>query len=179
MTDELNETQEQELDTDIVYRTLIDATQGGIEIDYRTPWVVRTQTITRDVRIPLYRNGIIRSAGELAELGLTVREYTRLEMDTKKFGEYYEQNPALAARVRQYKAILDAYGLPPTAKSDEIAAAITGDDSLSDAEKTAAAATLLSLIHDIEINWDEVSGEGFTAWEAMPKLIRFLPVPEE
>lgn len=168
-----------ELDTDIVHRTLIDAAQGGIEIDYRTPWVVRRQTITRDVRIPLYIRGEIRSAEELAALGLTVREYTRLEMDTKRFGEYYAQNPALAARVRQYKAILDAYGLSADAKSDQIAAAITGDESLSDAEKTAAAATLLALIHDIEINWNEVSGDGLSAWQVMPRLIRFLPVEAE
>ena len=167
--------QQEELDTDIVHRTLVDSTRGGIELDYRTPYVVRPQTIVRDVRIPLYVRGRIISDEELAALGLTVREYTRLEMDTKTFGEYYEQNPALAARVRQYKGYLDSYNLPVSAKSDEIAAAIQGDEGMSDAEKTTAAATLLALIHDIEINWNEVSGEGFTAWEAMPKLIRFLP----
>lgn len=164
-----------ELDTDIVLHTLVDATRGGIEISYRTPYVVRPQTIVRDVRIPLYVKGKIKSAEELAALGLTVREYTRLEVDTKTFGEYYAQNPTLAHRVRQYKAILDTYNLPATAKSDEISAAIMSDESMSDALKTTAAATLLALIHDIEINWNEVSGEGFTAWEAMPKLIRFLP----
>ena len=176
-TEEENLTHQEEQDTDIVRRTLVES--NGTELPITTRYVVRTIPVPTRMKVPIYENGQLIGAERLAALGLTVREYTRLEMDMKRFGEYYAQNPALAARVRQYKAILDAYGLPADAKSDEIAAAITGDESLSDAEKTSTAATLLALIHDIEINYNEVSGDGLSAWQVMPKLVRFLPDEEE
>ena len=179
MTEEENSIMESpvELDTDIVHRTLLES--NGSELPITTRYVVRSIPVPTRMKVPLYEGGQLIGTERLAALGLTVREYTRLEMDTKRFGEYYAQNPALAARVRQYKAILDAYGLSADAKSDQIAAAITADESLSDAEKTTSAATLLALIHDIEINWNEVSGDGLSAWQVMPKLIRFLPVEAE
>ncbi len=100
--------------------------------------------------------------------------------EAAKYASYYEQNPTLATRVRQYAAILTAYGLAATATSDQIAAAIQADTTKMDAEKTTAAASLLTLIHDIEINWNEVNpGAGLTAWTIMPKLIKYLPTEGE
>ena len=126
------------------------------------------------MKIPLYENGQLISAERLAELGLTVRNYTRAEVEAQEYAGYYAMNPTLAARVRQYAALLNAYSLPVTATSDEINAAIMASDQ-TDAEKTAAAAGLLTLIHDIELNWNEVSGDGLSAWSVLDKLIAHLP----
>lgn len=169
----------EELDTDIVKRTLVDSTAGGAELDIRTPYVIRQIPVPTRMRIPLYVAGELKSAEELAELGLTVREYTRLEVETAQYAAVYAANPTLAERVRQYAALLDAYGLAATATSDEISAAIMGDESKTDAEKTAAGAALLTLIHDIEINYQETGEPGLDAWAALPKLIKYLPAAAE
>ncbi len=169
-----------ELDTDIVKRTLVDAQSNNAELDIKTPYIVREVLVPMRQRIPLYVNGTLKSTEALSALGLSVREYTRLEVETAQYAAYYEANPTLATRVRQYAAILTAYGLEATATSDQIAAAIQADTSKTDAEKTTAAASLLTLIHDIEINVDEVCpGEGLTAWTIMPKLIKYLPAEGE
>lgn len=160
--------------TDIVKQTLIDSTMNGAELDINTRYVVRTIPVPTRMKIPLYENGQLISAERLAELGLTVRNYTRAEVEAQEYAGYYAMNPTLAARVRQYAALLTAYELPVTATSDQINAAIMASDQ-SDAEKTAAAAGLLTLIHDIEINWNEVSGNGLSAWSVLDKLIQYLP----
>ena len=164
--------------TDIVKQTLIDSTRNDAELDIRTRYVVRTIPVPTRMKIPLYENGALISAERLAELGLTIRSYTRAEVEAQEYAAYYAQNPTLAARVRQYAALLTAYNLDVTATSDQINAAIMAGDQ-SDAEKTAAAAGLLTLIHDIEINWNEVSGDGLTAWSVLDKLIRHLPETSE
>lgn len=158
---------------DIALQTIMD---GDIELPINTPYVVRTINVPTTMRIPLYVNGVLKSTEELAELGLTIRNYTQAELDAKMYGGYYEDNPRLAERVRQYAEILNAYNLPVTASSDDISNAIMTDENKSGAEKTVSAAGLLALIHDIEINFNEVSGDGLTAWEALPKLIEYLPV---
>lgn len=174
----MNEETTTEKDTDIVRRTLIDS--NGNEIAINTPYVIRDIPVVTRMRIPLYVSGQLKSTEELAALGLTVKAYTRLEVETEEYSGYYRLNPALATRVRQYAALLTAYNLNTSATSDEISAAIMGDTSKTDAEKTTAAASLLTLIHDIEINWDEVNpGEGLTAWAALPKLIKYLPAESE
>ena len=162
---------------DIVKQTFIE-TETGNEFPITTRYVVRTIPGPTRMKIPLYENGALISAERLAELGLTVRNYTREEVEAEEYSEYYTKNPTLAARVRQYAALLTAYNLPVTATSDEINAAIMAS-SQSDAEKTAAAAGLLTLIHDIELNWNEVSGDGLTAWSVLDKLIKYLPSDHE
>ena len=159
---------------DIVKQTLIDSTMNGAELDINTKYVVRTIPAPTRMKVPLYENGQLISAERLAELGLTVRNYTRAEVEAQEYAQYYMMNPTLAARVRQYAALLTAYGLPVTATSDQINAAIMASNQ-TDAEKTAAAAGLLTLIHDIELNWNEVSGDGLSAWSVLDKLIRYLP----
>lgn len=165
-----------ENENDIVKQTLIE-TASGLELPITTKYVVRTIPVPTRMKIPLYENGELISAERLAELGLTVRNYTRAEVEAQEFAGYYAMNPTLAARVRQYAALLTAYGLPVTATSDQINAAIMASDQ-TDAEKTAAAAGLLTLIHDIEINWNEVSGNGLSAWSVLDKLIAHLPSGE-
>ena len=162
----------------IVKRTLIDSTMNGAELDIETRYVVRTVQVPTRMKIPLYENGKLISTERLAELGLTVRNYTQEEVDAQTFSEYYAANPVLADRVRQYAALLTSYGLPVTATSDEITAAIMSGDQ-PEAEKTADAAGLLTLIHDIELNWNEVGGDGLSAWSVLDKLIRYLPTEDE
>lgn len=161
---------------EIVKRVLVE-TATGAELDIRTQWVVRTMPVPTKLRIPLYVAGQLKSAEALAELGLSVREYTRGEVEAAQFGAYYAENPQLAARVRQYAALLKKYGLDADATSDDITAAIMASDA-TDEEKTVAAASVLTLIHDIEINFNEVSGDGLSAWSVMDNLIRYLPEEE-
>ena len=166
-----------ENNNDIVKQTFVE-TESGNEMPIATKYVVRTIPVPTRMKIPLYENGQLVSAERLAELGLTVRNYTRAEVEAQEYAAYYAQNPTLAARVRQYAALLTAYNLDVTATSDQINAAIMASDQ-TDAEKTAAAAGLLTLIHDIELNWNEVSGDGLTAWSVLDKLIKYLPEESE
>lgn len=167
----------EQLDTDIVRRVFV--TTDGAELSIDTPFVVRTVSIPQQMRIPLYVNGKIKSTEELTALGLTIKEYTRAEVDAAYYAQLYAAQPRLAQRVRQYKAILDGYGLDASATSDDITAAITADTTKTDAEKTTAAASLLSLIHDIEINYNEAGALGYDAWADLPKLIKYLPPETE
>ncbi len=163
--------------TDIAKRVLI--TTDGAELPIETPFVVRTVNVPTQLRIPLYVNGKLKSTEELAALGLTLKEYTRDEVDAEYYAALYARQPRLAERVRQYKAILDAYSLEASATSDEITAAIMADESKTEAEKTAAGASLLTLIHDIEINYNEAGAMGYDAWTNLPKLIKYLPAITE
>ena len=172
----MNEEVISDQDTEIVHRTLVDS--DGNELPITTRYVVRTIPVPTRMKIPLYEAGQLISAEKLSELGLTVRNYTRAEVEAQEYAGYYTMNPTLAARVRQYAALLTAYNLPVTSTSDQINAAIMASDQ-TDAEKTAAAANLLTLIHDIELNWNEVSGDGLSAWSVLDKLIRYLPAESE
>src|SRR5574344_331488 len=96
------ETETLELDTDIVKQTLLQ--EDGQELDIKTPVVVREIPVPTRVRVPLYVNGVLKSAAELSALGLTVKSYTRLEVETAEYTALYVANPTLAERVRQYSA---------------------------------------------------------------------------
>jgi len=157
---------------EIVLNVLVDA--AGNELDIKTSFVVRDVTYTKPMRVPLYVAGALKSAEELAALGLTVKGYTQNELDAKTYAGYYAANPALATRVRQYSALLATLGLTATATSDEVTAAIKAS-GMTDAEKTETSATVLALIHDIELNYNAVSGDGLGAWAVLEKLIRYLP----
>ena len=143
-------------------------------VNVSTKYVVRTLNLPTKMRVPLYKHGVMISDEELAQLGLSVKSYTRAEVEAAQYAEYYRKNPTLAVRIRQYASLLSTYELPITATSDMINEAIM-KSSQTDAQKTAAAAGLLTLIHDIELNWNEVSGDGLTAWSVLDKLIRYLP----
>ena len=113
-----------ELDTDIVKKTLVDSTADGVELDIKTPFVIREVQVPTQMRIPLYVAGVLKSEEELAELGLTIREYTRLEVETAYYADLYARDAAgdgaLQLRVRQYKAQLDQLGLPYDAEQDTV-----------------------------------------------------------
>ena len=160
--------------SDIVKQVFVDLATGQ-QLDINTRYVVRTVNIPTRVKVPLYKNGAMISQQELSRLGLQIKSYTREEIEAQEYAGYYSKNPTLAVRVRQYAQLLFMYGLPASATSDQITQAIM-QSSMTDAQKTAAAASLLALIHDIQLNWNQVSGDGLTAWSVMDKLIEYLPV---
>ena len=162
------------MSADIVKQVFVDLATGE-QLDINTRYVVRIINIPTRMKVPLYKNGTMISQQELAQLGLQLKNYTREELEAEEYAGYYQKNPTLAVRVRQYAQLLFVYGLPASATSDQITQAIM-QSSMTDAQKTAAAASLLARIHDIQLNWNEVSGDGLTAWSVMDKLIEYLPV---
>lgn len=173
-----------ELDTDIVKKTLVDSTADGVELDIKTPFVIREVQVPTQMRIPLYVAGVLKSEEELAELGLTIREYTRLEVETAYYADLYARDAAgdgaLQLRVRQYKAQLDQLGLPYDAEQDTVMAAIQSAP-LSDAEKAALALTMKTVYDAITTNLEFYGSDTphMDTYKQLAKLIRFLPTDAE
>lgn len=172
-----------ELDTDIVKETLVDSTLNT-EYDIKTPYVTRTVNVPQQMRIPLYVNGQLKSTEELAELGLSVRKYTRLEVDTAYYADLYARDAAgdgaLALRVRQYKAQLDQLCLPYDSGQDVVMEAIQAAP-LTDAEKAALALTMKTVYDAITTNLEFYGSTQphMDTYKQLAKLIRFLPeLPE-
>lgn len=159
-------------DNEIVKTVLIDKTSGNKVF---LPYVIREVPITKKMRIPLYEAGKLKSDEQLQNLGLIVKHYTQEELDEQTFTNYYIQNPTLAQRVRQYASLLSQYNLGVDATSDQISEAIMVDGNLTQAQKMTLGASLITLIHDIELNYSEVGQDGFNAWADLPKLIKYLP----
>ena len=172
------ETETVELDSDIVKRTLV--TTGGEEMDIRTPYIEREVQITKRMRIPLYVAGKLRPAEELAELGLAVREYTRLEVETAYYSDLYARDAAgdgaLQTRVRQYQGMLDSLGLAYDSPQDVVMAAIQSAP-LTDAEKAALALTMKTVYDAITTNLEFYGSETphMDTYTMLAKLIRHLP----
>lgn len=160
--------------SEIVLQVLVD--ENGNEMNIKTPFVVRKKMVEREVRIPLYVKGEIISDEALAELGLTVKGYTQDELDEKRYTELYTLNPDLAIRVREYKGYLDTLGLEYTAKTDDIEAAVYALDS-TEQEKQNMVLKIQTAFNNISLNLEALGIEysAFTAWEQMPKLIKYLP----
>ena len=171
-----------ELDTDIVKETLVDSTLNA-EYDIKTPYVTRTVNVPQQMRIPLYVNGQLKSAEELAELGLSIRQYTRLEVETAYYADLYARDAAgdgaLQLRVRQYKSQLDQLGLPYDSAQDVVMAAIQSAP-LTDAEKAALALTMKTVYDAITTNLEFYGSEQphMDTYKMLAKLIRFLPNEE-
>src|SRR5574344_891413 len=163
-----------ELDTDIVETKLIDQITGN-EITSENPYVIRPVQINQ--KIPVYSRGALKSDAELASLRVTVKRITRLEKETELYRGYYSQNPNLAIRVRQYKNIVESLGIQAASTSDQISEAIK-QSSMTDSQKQEAISSVFALIHDLEINYNEVSGNGLLAWSLIDKFIKYLPVGE-
>lgn len=177
MNEETTTPEAVELDTDIVKETLVDAENNNTELDIKTRFITRLRMTPLNVKVPLYVNGVLKSPETLAKLGLTIRKYTRLEVEIKLYGNYYAANPDLAPRVRKYKGYLDRLGLEYTATTDDISAAIQGDATLSETEKLQLAQEVKAEFDNIALNFEALGIEGasYEAWRTMSKLIRFLP----
>ena len=169
-----------ELDTDIVKETLVDSTLNNAEYDIKTPYVTRTVNVPQQMRIPLSVNGQLKAAEELAELGLSIRQYTRLEVDTAYYADLYARDAAgdgaLQLRVRQYKAQLDQLGLPYDSAQDVVMEAIQSAP-LTDAEKAALALSMKTVYDAITTNLEFYGSEQphMDTYRQLAKLIRFLP----
>lgn len=178
------ETQTPELDTDIVYTVLVDSTQGGAELNIKTPYVTREVQVTQKQRIPLYVNGKLKSTEELAALGLTVREYTRLEVETAYYADLYARDAAgdgaLQLRVRQYKNLLDQLHLDYRSTQDAVMTAIQTADMDVD-EKAALALTMKTVYDAITTNLEYLGSDSphMDTYSKLPKLIRFLPAEQK
>lgn len=94
MNEETTTPETVELDTDIVKEALVDSTLNNAEYDIKTPYVTRTVNVPQQMRIPLYVNGQLKSTEELAELGLSIRQYTRLEVETAYYADLYARDAA-------------------------------------------------------------------------------------
>lgn len=167
-----------ELDTDIVKRVFVAA--DGTELDIQTPWVERDVQITKRMRIPLYVNGVIKNTEELAALGLTVREYTRLEVEQAYYRDLYARDAAgdgaLAERVRQYKGMLDTLGLAYDSTQDAVMAAIQAAE-MEDKDKAALALTMKTVYDAITTNLEFYGSDSphMDTYTMLAKLIKYLP----
>ena len=162
---------------EIVKRTLVTA--SGEELDIRTPYVVRAVLITQPMRVPLYVNGVLKSAEELAELGLTVREYTQDELDAIFYPGLYEANPDLETRVRQYADMLDTLDLEPASSLDNIMTAIEASETIAD--KVAFGLQAKTVYDAITCNLEFCGSETpfVDTYTQLAKLIQYLPVVED
>ena len=162
------------MENEIVKKVLVD--ENGKEMSIDTRFVVRKMMVERNVRVPLYVGNQLKSEAELAELGLTIKGYTREELDRKYCAELYAANPDLAVRVREYKEYMDTLGLPYDAKTDDIETAVYALD-MPDPDKQNLVLKIKITFDNITLNL-EVFGAGFSsfsAWEKMPILIKYLP----
>lgn len=161
---------------EIVKRTLVTA--SGEELDIRTPYVVREVMVPQQMRIPLYVNGTLKTVEELAELGMTIREYTQDEVDAIFYAGLYASNPDLETRVRQYAAMLDALGLEPTASMDDISGAITASEAITD--KVAYGLQAKTVYDAITCNLEFCGSETplVDTYNQLAKLIQYLPQEE-
>lgn len=158
---------------EIVKRTLVTA--SGQELDIRTPYVVREVSIPQQMRVPLYIDGTLKSTEELAELGLTIREYTQDELDAIFYAGLYASNPDLETRVRQYATMLSDLGLEPTATLDDIMTAIEASETITD--KVAFGLQAKTVYDAIVTNLEFCGSETpfVDTYEQLAKLIQYLP----
>ena len=169
-------------DSDIVKQVLVE-NETGNELDISTKYVVRTVNIPTKMKISLYENGSLVSTERLAELGLSLKGYTKLEVETSEYGNLYEMDSendgALQKRVRQYKSMLDQLGLAYDSTQDVVMAAIQSA-SMTDAEKAALALTMKTVYDAITTNLEYLGSEmpHMDTYEKLAKLIKYLPKEE-
>ena len=171
-----------ENDNDIVKQVFIE-TETGNELEITTKYVVRIVPVPTKLKIPLYRNGAMISEKELADLGLTLKSYTRLEVETKEYAALYERDAmgdgALQIRVRQYKGLLDQLGLPYDATQDLVMATIQ-NAPIDDTTKATLALTMKTVYDAITTNLEYLGSEmpHMDTYEKLAKLIKYLPKEE-
>lgn len=170
---------ENENPNDIVKQTLIENATGA-EMPITTRYVVRIIPVPTKMKIPLYRNGAMISESELNELGLTLKSYTRLEVETKEYGDLYERDAmgdgALQKRVRQYKGLLDQLGLSYDSTQDDVMMAIQ-NAPVDDTTKATLALTMKTVYDAITTNLEYLGSDmpHMDTYEKLAKLIKYLP----
>lgn len=169
--------------SEVYKRILVEA--DGTELPEDKTFVIRELPVPTRVRCALYDgNGQLKSAEELAELGLTIREYTEEEWDARVYGNLYAQDAAgdgaLATRVRQYKGMLDTLGLAYNSTQDVVMAAIQGAEMATE-DKAALALTMKTVYDAITTNLEFYGSENphMDTYTMMAKLIKYLPAETE
>ncbi len=150
-------------------------TETGEEFDIKTKYVEREETVTVNVRKYLYQKGTRISDDDLAALGLEVYTYSDEELLEKQITGWYEANPDLETRVRQYKAYLDELGLAYSSTMDEISAAVDASETIEDA--TAYKLEVKSVYDAISTNLEFIGSETplMDTYELLSSLITYLP----
>ena len=166
-------------DNDIVKQVFVD-NETGEEIDVTTKYVVRTVNIPTKMKVPLYINGEMISAEELSNIGLTLKSYTRLEVEEMEYADLYamdaEGDGALQKRVRQYKELLDTLGLSYDSNQDVVMYAIQ-NAQLDDTAKATLALTMKTVYDAITTNLEYLGSDmpHMDTYEKLAKLIKYLP----
>lgn len=158
----------------------IKDTATGEELPENTPTIRRTVQVMQELNIPLYRNGVIIPKSELTELGLEKVGYTQDQLDTIHYSNIYAFNPRLADRVREYRDHLDALQVGYAATTNEIDAAIQIRGGSTPTAKLELASRIRTTFEDIVVNLEAIGYDtaSWDAWSQMPKLIQYLPPPE-
>lgn len=98
------------------------------------------------------------------------------------FDDLYAQNTdgMLAVRVREYKTLIDKYGLTYDAKIPDIQMRIINDETLSTEEKLISGEMLKGTFDGVIVNLESLgfATAHWDAWRLMEKLIEYLP-PED
>lgn len=167
---------------DIVKQVFVE-NETGKELDITTKYVVRVVNIPTQMKVPLYRNGVMISEQELAEIGLTLKSYTQDEMDEIEYTDMYTRDAlgdgALQKRVRQYKALLDQLGLPYDANQDVVMVTIQ-NAQLDDTTKATLALTMKTVYDAITTNLEYLGSDmpHMDTYEKLAGLIKYLPEEE-
>lgn len=160
---------------EIVLWKLKDLTNDQ-EMNIKTAFITREQTITRDVKVPLYVDGVIIPDANLANLQLERVGYTQTELDVIHYANLYQYNPDLETRVRQYKDYLDQLGLDYDAGLDDIMSAISASETITDKALFGLQVNITyeAIITNMEfMGFEQPHMETYTA---IAKLIQYLPV---
>lgn len=118
----------------------------------------------------------------------TVLEYTQEEYDAIQqakqeaseiafYAGLYDGNPDLKQRVREYKALLESVGLPPTANITAVTDFVN-NSTLSDAEKIALVMQITGLYNNgivYNLSHSGIMDAVSFGYDNMDKLIQHLP----
>lgn len=169
--------------SEVYKRILVE--EDGAELPEDARYVIRELPIPTRMRCALYEgNGELKSAAELAKLGLTVREYTKEEWEARFYANLYSLDAAgdgaLATRVRQYKGMLDTLGLAYDSTQDVVMAAIQGAE-MEDKDKAALALAMKTIYDAVTTNLEFYGSETphKDTYEMMANLIKYLPAEEK
>ena len=104
-------------DSTLVEKVLLD--QNGVQISIDTAYVERDVQITRRMKVPLYRGGQLKSAEELAQVGITLLQF-RGDQLKKRVLKRIMNDAYFVSMYSTYKGQLDKLGFPYTVTEQDI-----------------------------------------------------------
>lgn len=140
-----------------------------------------TERLTADGYVEYTGNKSI-SQLKVVDGNIVEKSEEELAEDTKNkekatYESYYTQNIDLIRCIKEYKAILDLYGLDYTATTADISTAVMSDETKTDTEKAAFGFQIQSVWNNVVLNLEyvDINNALLYAWKNMPKLIEYLP----